>query len=213
MPAEHRAGQLDVDGIAAALAGLQRSHDERLRDGVAVDRQPQRRVDQRGVSDRTDVLSYVTEPLKAPLRIAGAAMVNLFASTTGTDADWVVKLIDVYPDEVPSQPELGGYQLGIAMDIFRGRYRNSLENPSPITANAVEKYRFALPNANHVFLPGHRVMVQIQSSWFPLYDRNPQTYVPNIFHAKPGDYKKATLKVYHAGAQASAIELPVVDAK
>lgn len=169
--------------------------------------------DQRGVSDRTDVLSYVTEPLKAPLRIAGAAMVNLFASTTGTDADWVVKLIDVYPDEVPSQPELGGYQLGIAMDIFRGRYRNSLENPSPITANAVEKYRFALPNANHVFLPGHRVMVQIQSSWFPLYDRNPQTYVPNIFHAKAGDYKKATLKVFHAGAQASAIELPVVEAK
>ena len=169
--------------------------------------------DQRGVSDRTDVLSYVTEPLKAPLRIAGAAMVNLFASTTGTDADWVVKLIDVYPDEVPSQPELGGYQLGIAMDIFRGRYRHSLENPSPITANAVEKYRFALPNANHVFLPGHRVMVQIQSSWFPLYDRNPQTYVPNIFHAKAGDYKKATLKVFHAGAQASAIELPVVEAK
>ncbi|USX24750.1 CocE/NonD family hydrolase [Oxalobacteraceae bacterium OTU3CINTB1] len=169
--------------------------------------------DQRGFSDRTDVLSYVTEPLKAPLRIAGAAMVNLFASTTGTDADWVVKLIDVYPDEVPSQPELGGYQLGIAMDIFRGRYRNSLENPSPITANAVERYRFALPNANHVFLPGHRVMVQIQSSWFPLYDRNPQTYVPNIFHAKAGDYKKATLKVYHAGAQASAIELPVVEEK
>lgn len=169
--------------------------------------------DQRGVADRTDVLSYVTEPLKAPLRISGAAMVNLFASTTGTDADWVVKLIDVYPDEVPSQPELGGYQLGIAMDIFRGRYRNSLEHPSPITADAVERYRFALPNANHVFLPGHRVMVQIQSSWFPLYDRNPQTYVPNIFHAKPGDYKKATMKVYHAGAQASAVELPVVEAK
>ena len=99
------------------------------------------------------------------------------------------------------------------MDIFRGRYRNSLEHPSPITANAVEKYRFALPNANHVFLPGHRVMVQIQSSWFPLYDRNPQTYVPNIFHARAADYKKATVKVYHAGAQSSAIELPVVETK
>jgi hypothetical protein len=169
--------------------------------------------DQRGFSDRTDVLSYVTEPLKTRLQISGAAMVNLFASSSGTDADWVVKLIDVYPDEVPSQPELGGYQLGIAMDIFRGRYRNSLENPSPITANAVEKYRFALPNANHVFLPGHRVMVQIQSSWFPLYDRNPQTYVPNIFHAKAGDYKKATVKVFHAGAQSSAIELPVVESR
>jgi putative CocE/NonD family hydrolase len=169
--------------------------------------------DQRGVSDRTDVLSYVTEPLKARLQIAGAAMVNLYASTTGTDTDWVVKLIDVYPDEVPSQPELGGYQLGIAMDIFRGRYRNSFEHPAPITPNAVEKYRFALPNANHVFLPGHRVMVQIQSSWFPLYDRNPQTYVQNIFYAKPSDYQKATLRVYHAGAESSALELPVVETK
>ncbi|MYM95979.1 CocE/NonD family hydrolase [Duganella vulcania] len=169
--------------------------------------------DQRGVSDRTDVLSYVTEPLKARLQISGAPMVNLYASTTGTDTDWVVKLIDVYPDEVPSQPELGGYQLGIAMDIFRGRYRNSFEHPSPVTPGAVEKYRFALPNANHVFLPGHRVMVQIQSSWFPLYDRNPQTYVPNIFYAKPADYKKATLRVYHAGAEGSALELPVVEAK
>ncbi|MCU6498517.1 CocE/NonD family hydrolase [Rugamonas sp. A1-17] len=169
--------------------------------------------DQRGVSDRTDVLSYVTEPLKARLQIAGAAMVNLYASTTGTDTDWVVKLIDVYPDEVPSQPELGGYQLGIAMDIFRGRYRNSFEHPSPVAPGAVEKYRFALPNANHVFLPGHRVMVQIQSSWFPLYDRNPQTYVPNIFYAKPADYKKATLRVYHAGAESSALELPVVEGK
>ena len=169
--------------------------------------------DQRGVSDRTDVLSYVTEPLKTRLQIAGATMVNLYASTSGTDTDWVVKLIDVYPDEVPSQPELGGYQLGIAMDIFRGRYRNSLEHPSPITPDAVERYRFALPNANHVFLPGHRVMVQIQSSWFPLYDRNPQTYVPNIFYAKPADYKKATLRVYHAGAQSSTLELPVVEAK
>jgi predicted acyl esterase len=112
----------------------------------------------------------------------------------------VVKLIDVYPDEVPSQPELGGYQLGIAMDIFRGRYRNSLETPSPIPANEVQRYRFALPNANHVFLPGHRIMVQVQSSWFPLYDRNPQTYVPNIFYAKPADYQKATLKVFHNSA-------------
>ncbi|OFA00130.1 CocE/NonD family hydrolase [Duganella sp. HH101] len=169
--------------------------------------------DQRGVSDRTDVLSYVSEPLKTRLQIAGAPMVNLYASTTGSDADWVVKLIDVYPDEVPSQPELGGYQLGIAMDIFRGRYRNSLEHPSAVVPNAVEKYRFALPNANHVFLPGHRVMVQIQSSWFPLYDRNPQTYVPNIFYAKPADYQKATLRVYHAGAESSALELPVVENK
>ncbi|MES2150004.1 MAG: CocE/NonD family hydrolase [Pseudomonadota bacterium] len=167
-------------------------------------------TDQRAFSDRTDVLSYVTAPLTAPLQIAGAPMVNLFASTSGSDADWVVKLIDVYPDEVASQPELGGYQLGISMDIFRGRYRQGLDKPLAIPAGKVERYRFELPNADHVFLPGHRVMVQIQSSWFPLYDRNPQTFVPNIFYAKPGDYRKATQRVYHAPGMESAIELPVI---
>jgi hypothetical protein len=166
--------------------------------------------DQRGYSDRLDVLTYVSEPLKAPLQVAGQPMVNLFASTSGTDSDWVVKLIDVYPDEVARQPELGGYQLGIAMDIFRGRYRNGLDKPQAIPANKAEHYRFALPNVDHVFLPGHRVMVQIQSSWFPLYDRNPQTFVPNIFYAKPADYRKATQRVYHAPGMESAIELPVV---
>ncbi len=167
--------------------------------------------DQRFASDRPDVLVYVTEPLAAPLAIAGAPQVDLYAATTGTDADWVVKLIDVHPDEVPSQPELGGYQQGIAMEIFRGRYRDSLSQPSPIPAGAVQRYRFALPNANHVFLPGHRVMVQIQSSWFPLYDRNPQTYVPNIFLAQPGDYRKATHSVYYGAQAASALQLPVID--
>ncbi|HZV65013.1 MAG TPA: CocE/NonD family hydrolase [Telluria sp.] len=166
--------------------------------------------DQRPYSDRTDVLTYVTEPLSAPLQISGAAMVNLFASTSGTDADWVVKLIDVYPDEMPNQPELGGYQLGIAMDIFRGRYRQGFDKPLAIPADKVERYRFELPNADHVFLPGHRVMVQVQSSWFPLYDRNPQTFVPNIFYAKPGDYKKATQRIYHAPGMESTLELPVV---
>ncbi len=172
--------------------------------------QPWLVADQRGFSDRTDVLTYVTEPLKAPLQISGEPMVNLFASTSGTDADWVVKLIDVYPDEVAAQPEMGGYQLGISMDIFRGRYRQSFDKPAAIPAGKVEKYRFALPNADHVFLPGHRVMVQIQSSWFPLYDRNPQTFVPNIFYAKPGDYRKATQRIYHAPGMESTIELPVV---
>jgi putative CocE/NonD family hydrolase len=167
-------------------------------------------TDQRGYSDRLDVLTYVSEPLKAPLQVAGQPMVNLFASTSGTDSDWVVKLIDVYPDEVARQPEMGGYQLGIAMDIFRGRYRNGLDKPQPIPANKAERYRFALPNVDHVFLPGHRVMVQIQSSWFPLYDRNPQSFVPNIFYAKPADYRKATQRVFHAPGMESAIELPVV---
>src|SRR5881296_378159 len=163
-------------------------------------------TDQRAFADRTDVLTYMTAPLTAPLHIAGAPMVNLVASTSGTDSDWVVKLIDVYPDEVPSQDDMSGYQLGIAMDIFRGRYRESFEHPKAVTPNAPLTYKFVLPHANHVFLPGHRVMVQIQSSWFPLYDRNPQTFVPNIFFAKDSDYVKATQRVYHT----SFIDLPVV---
>lgn len=166
--------------------------------------------DQRHTADRTDVLTYVSEPLTAPLTIGGAPIVNLFASTSGTDSDWVVKLIDVYPDDVPYRPELGGYQLGIAMDIFRGRYRDSLSSPSPIPAGAVQRYRFALPEASHVFEPGHRIMVQVQSSWFPLYDRNPQTWVENIFYAKAGDYQKATQRIHRGGSAASFIELPVV---
>jgi putative CocE/NonD family hydrolase len=169
--------------------------------------------DQRAVADRPDVLAYATPPLTEPLRISGAAVVNLVASTSGTDSDWVVKLIDVYPDELPSQPAMGGYQLGIAMDIFRGRYRESFEIPKPIASNTPLTYKFILPTANHVFLPGHRIMVQVQSSWFPLYDRNPQTFVPNIFFAKSEDYVKATQRVYHAVGAASFIDLPVVPAR
>jgi predicted acyl esterase len=120
---------------------------------------------------------------------------DIFASITGTDSDWMVKLIDVYPDDLtPSTPEMGGYQLPIAMDIFRGRYRASFEQPSAIPADKTEEYKFTLPTADHVFLPGHRIMVQIQSSAFPLYDRNPQTYVDNIFFAKPSDYRKSTAR-------------------
>ena len=167
-------------------------------------------TDQRLVDDRPDVLSYATEPLTKPLQISGTPIANLFASTSGTDSDWVVKLIDVYPDVMPSQPELGGYELGIAMEIFRGRYRVSLEHPAPLMPDKVEKYSFELPAANHVFLPGHRIMVQVQSSWFPLYDRNPQTYVENIFFAQPGDYRKATQRIQRSAAQASNVELPVV---
>ena len=148
-------------------------------------------TDQRTVADRTDVLTYEGPVLTAPVRISGAPIADLFAATTGTDADWVVKLIDVYPDEVPSQPEMGGYELAVSMDIFRGRYRESFEHPSAIPAGQPQQYRFALPTTNHVFLPGHRIMVQIQSSWFPLYDRNPQTFVPNIFFAKPSDYRES----------------------
>jgi putative CocE/NonD family hydrolase len=164
--------------------------------------------DQREASGRTDVLTYTTGVLTAPVKISGEPVAHLLASTSGTDADWVVKVIDVYPDQVASQPELGGYQLMISADIFRGRYREGFAAAKPLAANTALPYRFALPTANHVFLPGHRIMVQIQSSWFPVYDRNPQTFVPNIFNAQPADYKKATQRVYHD----SYIELPLVGA-
>ena len=166
--------------------------------------------DQRFVDGRPDVLTYVTEPLTAPLKVAGAPQVKLYASTSGTDSDWVVKLIDVYPDTNASTPAMGGYELAVSMDIFRGRYRESFAEPKALTPNTALEYRFGLPTVDHTFLPGHRVMVQVQSSWFPLYDRNPQTFVPNIFFAKPSDYQKATQHVWHAPGTASAIELPVV---
>jgi hypothetical protein len=167
-------------------------------------------TDQRPASGRPDVLAFETDTLTAPTKISGQPVVNLVASTSGTDSDWVVKVIDVYPDEVAAQPEMGGYQLMVSADILRGRYRESLETAKPIAADQPLLYKFTLPTANHVFLPGHKIMVQIQSSWFPLYDRNPQTFVPNIFWAKPTDFKKATQRVYHAPGQTSFIELPLV---
>ena len=166
--------------------------------------------DQRESSGRTDVLAFVSDVLTAPVKISGQPVAHLLASTSGTDSDWVVKVIDVYPPEVAEEPHLGGYQLMISADIFRGRYRESLDTPKPLAAGQPLLYRFALPNANHVFLPGHRIMVQVQSSWFPLYDRNPQTFVPNIFWAKPNDYRQAMQRVYHAPDQATYIELPLV---
>jgi uncharacterized protein len=166
--------------------------------------------DQREQSGRPDVVSFKSETLTAPVKISGEPIANLIASTSGTDADWVVKVIDLYPDEVAGQPNMGGYQLMVSADVFRGRYRESLETAKPITANTPLLYRFALPTANHVFLPGHRIMVQIQSSWFPLYDRNPQTFVKSIFWAKREDYRKATQRIYHAPGQESFVELPLV---
>jgi hypothetical protein len=166
--------------------------------------------DQREASGRPDVLAFTSEVLNAPVKISGQPVANLLASTSGTDSDWVVKVIDVYPDEVAGQPAMGGYQLMVSADIFRGRYRESLETPKLIASDKPLLYRFALPTANHVFLPGHRIMVQIQSSWFPLYDRNPQTFVSSIFWAKPGDFRKAVQRVYHAPGQATFIELPLV---
>jgi len=169
--------------------------------------------DQREMSGRPDVLAFVSDRLNEPVKISGQPVANLVASTSGTDSDWVVKVIDVYPDEVAGQAGMGGYHLMVSADIFRGRYRESLETAKAIVSDKPLAYHFTLPTANHVFLPGHRIMVQIQSSWFPLYDRNPQTFVPNIFWAKPGDYKKAVQRVFHSVDLASYIEFPVVETR
>jgi len=165
--------------------------------------------DQRFAEARPDVLTYATAPLTQPLKLAGTPLVHLVAATSGTDSDWVVKLIDVYPDQYPQKPELGGYELGIAMDVMRGRYRTDPAHPQPLTPNAPLTYEFALPSVNYVVQPGHRLMVQVQSSWFPLYDRNPQTFVPNIFFAKPADYRPATQRVF-TGREGTWVGLPVV---
>jgi putative CocE/NonD family hydrolase len=166
--------------------------------------------DQREASGRTDVLSFTTAALDSPVHIAGNPVAHLVASTSGSDTDWVVKLIDVYPDEVADQPQMGGYQLAVAMDILRGRYRTDFSRPEAIPPDAPLKYRFTLPAVDHVFLPGHRIMVQVQSSWFPLYDRNPQTFVPEVFRASAADYRKATQRVFHAPGRESYVALPVV---
>lgn len=167
--------------------------------------------DQRQAASRPDVLVYSTEPLKKPLRLAGEPYAKLFASTSGSDSDWVVKIIDVWPDEYPSNSKLGGYQQMISADIFRGRYREDFSNAKPLKPDAALEYRIRLPQANHTFLPGHRVMVQIQSTWFPLYDRNPQSFVPNIMFAPKDSYIKATQRIWRTAGQASSIELPVIE--
>jgi putative CocE/NonD family hydrolase len=166
--------------------------------------------DQRGVDGRPDVMTYTTEALTAPVRVSGAPIADIFAKTTGTDGDFVVKVIDVYPAENATDPKMGGYQLPISLDIFRGRYRQSFAKPTAIPAGKVQEYKFRLPTVNHVFQPGHKIMIQVQSSLFPLYDRNPQTFVPNIFLARKADYKPATVTIVRGGASASAVWLPVV---
>ncbi|WP_306286484.1 CocE/NonD family hydrolase [Sphingomonas sp. Ant20] len=166
--------------------------------------------DQRFVSTRPDVLSYQTPPLQTPVRVQGAPFADIFLSTTGSDTDVVVKIIDVYPESNADAPELAGYQLPVSLAIFRGRYRQSFEHPTAIPSGVIQEYKFGLPTLNYTFKPGHRMMVQVQSSLFPLYDRNPQTYVPNIFFAKPGDYRSATVTIEHGTHGASAVLLPIV---
>ena len=157
---------------------------------------------------RPDVLSWESEPLEEDLSITGDAVAHLFASTTGTSADWVVKLIDIYPDDHPDEA-LRGYQYMVAGEVFRARFRNSFERPEPLTAGEVTPYEINLRDRNHRFLRGHRIMVQIQSTWFPIIDRNPQSYVPNIFLAEEGDFREAEHRVYRNRRFPTHVALPV----
>ena len=166
--------------------------------------------DQRFVDNRPDVLTWQTEPLTEDVTIAGSIVADLFAATTGSDADWVVKLIDVYPDSVEGDPRLGGYELMVASDIMRGRYRTGFGRPTPIRPGVIERYRVDLHQQSYRFQRGHRIMVQVQSTWFPLYDRNPQTFVPNIFEARPADFRAATQRIYRSAAHPSNVTLPVL---
>jgi hypothetical protein len=166
--------------------------------------------DQRFVDGRPDVLTFATPPLEAPLTVRGPVTVTLYAETTGTDADWVVKLIDAYPGEDPSNPAMSAYQLMVTADIFRGRYRESLEVPRAVTPDRALEYRIPLPHVSHTFLPGHRLMVHVQSTWFPLYDRNPQSFVPSIMTAPPEAYRPARHRVHHDAAHATHLDLAVV---
>jgi putative CocE/NonD family hydrolase len=154
--------------------------------------------DQRFAHHRPDVLSWRTEPLTEDVTVTGDITAHLFASTTGTDSDWVVKLIDVYPEDYPKDFKMGGYQLMIANDVFRGRFRKSFEKPEPITPDKVNEYVIDLHQCDHRFLKGHKIMVQVQSTWFPVIDRNPQKYVENIFKAREADYVKATQRVFRS---------------
>ena len=166
--------------------------------------------DQRFVDQRPDVLTWQTGELKEDITLAGQVTAKLFASTTGSDADWIVKLIDVYPEKYPEKWQLSGYELMIADEVFRGRFRNSFEKPEPITPGEITSFKIDLHTANHVFKKGHRIMVQVQSTWFPVIDRNPQKFVPNIFEAKESDYQKATQRIYRSKRYPSAVEISVL---
>jgi putative CocE/NonD family hydrolase len=166
--------------------------------------------DQRFVSDRSDVLSWKTEPLTEDVTIAGEVMAKLFASTSGSDADWIVKLIDVYPEDVPGDPKMGGYQFMVSNEVFRARYRDGVERAKPLTPGKTEPVTYSLHTQSYQFRKGHRIMVQVQSTWFPLIDRNPQKFVPNIFAAKDSDFVPATIKVYRSAQYPSGVVLPVV---
>ncbi|MGN6594143.1 MAG: CocE/NonD family hydrolase [Terriglobales bacterium] len=166
--------------------------------------------DQRFTDNRMDTLAWSTPVLDHEVCIAGQITAHLYASTTGSDSDWIAKLIDVYPETYPAQPAMAGYELMIVGDVLRGRFRNSLSHPEPVEPDQIVAYNLDLHTNNHCFLPGHRIMVQVQSTWFPLIDRNPQTYVPNIFQAKDSDFVKATQRIYRSASYPSNLEVQVV---
>jgi putative CocE/NonD family hydrolase len=168
--------------------------------------------DQRFVDHRDDVLTWQTGELQEDVTLAGQVTAKLFASTTGTDSDWIVKLIDVYPEKFPEDWKLSGFELMISDEIFRGRFRNSFEKPQPLTPGEVTPFIIDLHTANHVFKKGHRIMVQVQSTWFPVYDRNPQKFVPNIFKAKEADYQRATQHIYRSKRNPSSVEVSILPA-
>jgi len=157
------------------------------------------------------VLTYTSDLLTEPVQIQGQPVVNLVASTSGTDSDWVVKLIDVYPQDYPDGPRMGGYQLMIAGEVMRGRYYKSFEKPEALIPGKVTEFVFSIRPHDHTFLKGHRIMVQVQSSWFPMIDRNPQRFVPNIFNAKAGDFQTATQHIFHSNQHPSYLAVPVVN--
>ncbi len=166
--------------------------------------------DQRFVYTRPDVISFTLDSLTGDLTVTGKIMAHLFASTSGTDADWIVKLIDVYPNFDAKSLTMSGYQFPVAMEVFRGRFRKSFSSPTPLTPNKPEEFVIDLHDINHVFKKGHRIMIQVQSTWFPVIDRNPQKYVPNIFEAKDADFIKATHTIYFSAKYPTYIELPVM---
>lgn len=167
--------------------------------------------DQRFVDNRPDVLTWQTDTLSEDVTVTGNLLAKLYAATSAGDADWVVKLIDVYPQEYKKELKMSGYELMVAADVFRGRYRNSFSKPEPMTPGKVELYNIDLHGIDHVFKKGHKIMVQVQSTWFPIIDRNPQKYVPSIYKAKANDYIKATEMIYHSVGEASCIALPVME--
>jgi hypothetical protein len=167
--------------------------------------------DQRFVHMRPDVMSWETETLTDDVTVTGDLVAHLFASTTGTDSDWIVKLIDVYPEDYPKDRRMGGYQLMVANEIMRGRFRKSFEKPEPIKPDEVFEYVIDIHNNDHTFLKGHKIMVQVQSTWFPIIDRNPQKYVDNIFLAKNSDFQAATQRVYRSDKFPSYIALPTTN--